>query len=111
MTKKKCLVSGMNQKITFLVPPTGYDDYGEPNTTWTTFRANVWASKDQLIGREFFEANSTQSEVEVKFNMRYFPGVTNKMRIQHGAEVYQILSAVNVGTRNRELLCYCKLVI
>ena len=49
-------------------------------------------------------------KVEVKFNMRYIEGITSEMRIKHGLEIYEILSAVNVKSLNRELLCYCKLV-
>lgn len=111
MWKSQCLAFNMKQKIDFLSPPTGQDDYGEPNTTWTTFKASVWASKEPLLGNEFIEANAKQSEVEVKFRTRYFAGVKNEMRIKHGTETYEILSAINVKTQNRELLCYCKLVI
>jgi hypothetical protein len=42
--------------------------------------------------------------------MRFVEGITNEMRIQHGLEIYEILSVVNVKSLNRELLCYCKLV-
>ena len=97
-------------KIDFLLQPKGYDEYGEPVDTWEVFKEGVWASKDPLLGNEYFTALSIDSKVEVKFNMHYFDGVTNEMRIKHGEEVYEILSAINVQSLNRELLCYCKLV-
>lgn len=96
-------------KIAFLKRTAAQNDYGEPSGEWEAFK-QVWASKDPLLGNEFFSALSAESKVEVKFNSRYIPGVTNDMRIQHGGEVYEILSAVNVKALNRELLCYCKLV-
>ena len=74
------------------------------------FKEGVWASKDPLLGNEYFTALTTDSKVEVKFNMHFIKGVTNEMRIRHGEEVYEILSSVNVQSLNRELLCYCKLV-
>ncbi len=97
-------------KIDFLQRESGRDDYGEPVDTWKPFKEGIWASKDPLLGNEFFAALTTDNKVEVKFNMRYIEGITSEMRIKHGLEIYEILSAVNVKSLNRELLCYCKLV-
>lgn len=104
------IIGEMRSKITFLNPPSGQDDYGSPNTTWTTYKAGVWSTREPILGNEFYTANATNSEVEIKFRCRYFAGVTNLMRIQHGTEIYTILSAINVKSLNRELLCYCKKV-
>ncbi|HHX62901.1 MAG TPA: phage head closure protein [Epulopiscium sp.] len=97
-------------KVTFLHKVKGKDKYGEPFNSWEPFKQGIWASKDPLLGNEYFTALTVDSKVEVKFNMRYIPGITNEMRIEHGEEVYEILSAVNVKELNRELLCYCRLV-
>ena len=96
-------------KITFLKHGTGRDDYGEPTDTWEPFKT-AWAAVDPLLGNEFFSALTTDNKVKIKFNSRYIAGITNDMRIQHGADVYEILSAINVKSLNRELLCYCRLV-
>ncbi len=96
-------------KITFLKNYGGKDGYGEVIDDWKEF-TTAWASKDPLLGNEFFTALTTDSKAEVKFNSRYISGITNDMRIKHGEEVYEILSAINVKSLNRELLCYCKLV-
>lgn len=101
----------MRSKVTFLSPPTGVNDYGEPNTTWSTFKSGIWASKEPLLGNEFISAQAVNSDVQVKFRCHWFGGVLNTMRIQHGTEIYEILSAINVKTLNRELLCYCKRVV
>lgn len=97
-------------KIDFLQRVSGRDEYGEPIDEWVTFKKNIWASKDPLLGNEYFSALTVESKVEEKFNMRYIDGITNEMRIKHGNEVYEILSSINVKSLNRELLCYCKLV-
>ena len=97
-------------KIHFLQRVKGRDDYGEPIDNWDVFKSGIWASKDPLLGNEYFNALTTNTKVEVKFNMRYVDGITNAMRIRHGDEIYEILSAVNVKSLNRELLCYCRLV-
>lgn len=100
----------LRHKINFLSPPTGTDDYGSPNTEWTTYKSGVWASADPLLGNEYFSAEAVQSKVEVKFRCIWFSGVTNKMRIEYNFETYEILSAINVKSMNRKLLCYCKKV-
>jgi len=99
-------------KITFLKWGKGKDKYGDPVDVWAPVegKVDIWASMEPLLGNEYFTALTTNSKVEVKFNMRYTPGVTNDMRIQHGNDIYEILSAVNVKGLNRELLCYCRLV-
>ena len=97
-------------KLKFIQRSESYDQYGDPTDEWITFKDGVWASKDPLLGNEYFTALTNDSKVEVKFNMRYVDGITNDMRIKHGDEVYEILSSVNVSSLNRELLCYCKLV-
>ena len=96
-------------KIQFLKHVTGQDEYGDPLDTWEDFKT-AWASKEPILGNEFFAALTTDNKVEVKFNCRYISDVTNAMRIQHGAEVYEILSAIDVKSLHRELLCYCRLV-
>jgi SPP1 family predicted phage head-tail adaptor len=97
-------------KIDFLKRVPGRDDYGDPVDSWEIFAGGIWSSKDPILGNEFFAGLTTDSKVDVKFNTRYIPGVENIMRIQHDNEVYEILSAINVKSLNRELLCYCKLV-
>ncbi len=97
-------------KIHFLKRVKGRDEYGEPIDDWPIFKGGIWASKDPLLGNEYFNALTANTKVEVKFNMRYVDGITNDMRIRHGDEIYEILSAVNVKSLNRELLCYCRLV-
>lgn len=99
-----------NKKINFLKHVSGQDDYGEPINTWEIFKS-VWASKDPLLGNEYFSSFTNNTKVEVKFNTRYIDGIMNEMRIQHGTEIYEILSAIDVKSANVELLCYCRKVV
>jgi len=96
-------------RIDFLQRISGRDEYGEPIDTWEVFKS-AWASKEPILGNEYFNALTANTRVDVKFNCRYIPGIKNDMRIRHGNEVYEILSAINVKGLNRELLCYCRLV-
>ncbi len=97
-------------KVTFLKLTKTKDKYGDPIDTWTDFKT-VWASKDPLLGNEFFSALTLENKVEVKFNMRYVADIISDMRLRHGSEVFEIIGEpVNVKGLNRELLCYCRLV-
>ncbi|MDR6883117.1 phage head closure protein [Bacillus sp. 3255] len=100
----------LKQTITIKTLKPGRNSYGESNNEWIDI-LTIRASKEPLLGKEYFSAAAVQSLVEVKFRTRYQPGMNNTMRIQHGTEVYEILSVINVQSLNRELLFYCKLVI
>lgn len=92
--------------------PTKSTFGGDNTQEWLDFLTNIRASKEPLIGKEYFQASAVQSLVEVKFRTRYRPGITRAMRIQHGNEVYEIISEpVNVQGLNKELLFYCRLVV
>lgn len=99
-------------KITILEQQEGYDSYGEPIDDWLPVegKSDIWASKEPILGNEYFAAESTQSKVEVKFRTHFMKGVTNEMRIRDSEGTYEILSAINVKNLNRELLMYCKKV-
>ena len=102
----------MRSKITVLQLQAGYDAEGEPINNWQPVEGltDLWASKEPLLGNEFFAAEQALSKVEVKFRTYYVPGVKNEMRVQDDEGIYEILSAINVKNLNRELLMYCKKV-
>jgi SPP1 family predicted phage head-tail adaptor len=100
----------MRTKISILKLQPGYDSHGEPVDEWVPVKTDIWASKEPILGNEFFAAEQTQSKVEVKFRTYYTPGVENEMRVQDSEGVYEILSAINVKSLNRDLLMYCKKV-
>lgn len=99
----------MNNKITIQSPPTGRDSTGQTVKVWNDVRT-VWASKDSLIGKEFYAANQTQNSVEVKFRTYFYSGVNNTMRIVHGNDTYEVISLSDPDDLKNELLWYCKKV-
>jgi SPP1 family predicted phage head-tail adaptor len=100
----------MIHKITIKSLSSTQDSYGDSANVWTNFATDIWSSKEQLLGNEYYTAESTKSKVEVKFRTHFINGVQNEMRVHNGNEVYDILSAINVKSLNRELLMYCKKV-
>ncbi len=97
-------------KIDILSPPTSQDALGQP-LTWANYKTNIWASKEPLLGNEFYASLTTESKVEVKFRTGYIAGVKNNMRIKHGDAIYEILSAISPKSKNLDLLIYCKEVV
>lgn len=98
----------MREKITFKSRSTAQNYYGE-EVSWTVI-TTVWGSIEPLLGREYFSAEMVSSQVEVKFRCWYFPGLINTMRVTHAGVDYDILSAINVKSQNREWLIYAKKV-
>jgi SPP1 family predicted phage head-tail adaptor len=96
----------MREKITIKQQTGGKNSYGELVDSWSTV-STVWASKEPLLGNEYFSADMINSKVTVKFRCWYFEGVENNMRIYHNNEIYDILSAINYKSLNREWLFYC----
>lgn len=70
--------------------------------------ATVWARIRPLRGREYQEARTRNSEVEVEIQIRYRPGVTTALRAYYGARRYDIKGVVDVDERHEELLLQCK---
>lgn len=93
-------------------PPNNQNSFGETikSTEWVDVVSDVWASKEPILGREFFAAESVQSKVEVKWRTYFIPGIENNMRIYHENEAYEILSVIDPKGLNRELLFYCSRV-
>lgn len=95
----------LDQRVTIQAPATGQNDYGEPLLTWTDV-ATVWASINDLTGREFIAAGAAQSAVTTKIGIRYLAGVVPAMRVLYGSDVYNI-SAV-LGQDRVSLLLMCE---
>jgi SPP1 family predicted phage head-tail adaptor len=78
--------------------------------TWTEF-ATVWAAKEDLKGREFFEAQKYTSNLQAKFRIRYRPGITPVMRVLFGTRNFRINGVIDPDGRSRELLLMCEEVV
>jgi SPP1 family predicted phage head-tail adaptor len=83
------------------------DPDGSVIETWSSF-ANAQASIEPISGREYFAAQTTQTDMTHRINLRYIAGVKPKMRVKFGSRIFDILSVINVGERNRELQLMCR---
>ena len=83
------------------------DADGSVIETWSTY-ATAQASIEPISGREYFAAQTTQADVTHRISLRYFAGIMPKMRVKYGSRIFDILSAININERNRELQLMCR---
>lgn len=84
------------------------NEFGEVELTWVSLESNVRASIEPLSGRELFNAQQVQSDVSTRIRLRWFDGLTSRMRIVWGSRVFQIESAINEQERNVVWTCLCR---
>ncbi len=75
---------------------------GEEIDSWSTF-ATRYAAVIPLTGRELFNAQQRHAEAELRMELRYFSGVTTKMRVSWDSRLFDILHIANLDERDREL--------
>jgi SPP1 family predicted phage head-tail adaptor len=65
---------------------------------WGTF-AQVWASKKDYRGEEFFSAQKENAQIETMWRIRYLTGLKSEMRISYDGKLYDILQISELGRR------------
>lgn len=75
---------------------------------WKTYEQR-WASVVPLSGRELFTDQQVHAQVTHKIGMRWKSGIqpAPTHRVKWGSRVFNIVSAINVGERNREIELVC----
>jgi SPP1 family predicted phage head-tail adaptor len=99
----------LDQRVTLERLVEGEDAAGQPFEDWTPV-FDAWAAVMPLRGREIVAADAVASITDVRVIIRYRPGITPAMRVQHGAETYSIASVANIASANREIELMCKRV-
>lgn len=79
---------------------------GVDTESWTDF-ATVYARVAPLAGRELVQAQQVNDELTHAITMRYYPGVSSKMRVKYGVRIFLIESIVDEDERHRGLLLMC----
>ena len=74
---------------------------------WEDFLADVPAEVLTGAGKEFVSSGATQGEITARINMRWFPGLTQKMRILWDTKEYNILSIETDMTGRQEYRLKC----
>ena len=80
---------------------------GAVTREWQDFLANVPAEVLTGAGKEFVGSGATQGEITARINMRWFPGLTQKMRIIWDTNQYNIVSIETDITARQEYRLKC----
>lgn len=78
------------------------NDMGEPNVSWEEV-AEVWAAAEPLTGREFWAQQQVQSEITVRFKIRYRSDILTGMRVVYNNAIYMIKSIIDPLEKHEEL--------
>lgn len=81
------------------------NSYGEEEVTWEDFTL-AYASIEPLAGREYFLAQQFQQKTDYKITLRYRSGIKPHFIIKWGDRTFDIISVLNTGEMNRELIIY-----
>lgn len=80
---------------------------GAMTRAWEDFIADVPAEVLTGAGREFVQSGATQGEITARINMRWFPGLTQKMRVLWDTKVFNITSIETDITARQEYRLKC----
>jgi SPP1 family predicted phage head-tail adaptor len=89
----------LDRQIAIKIATIGADDFGAPTETLADV-ATVWAEKRDLRGREFYQANADNAEIETVFRIRWRADVSPLNRIAYAGRDYDIVSVAEIGRRD-----------
>lgn len=92
-------IGDLRHRITLQKCISIIDDEGFATQEWQDV-ATVWASVENLYGREYWQAAAIQAENTVKFTIRYRLDVDQTIRIVFRGQVYEITAIDNIKYRN-----------
>ncbi len=90
----------LRHRITFESPSTDQDAAGGLTPTWTA-HCTVWAEVQYLDGREYWQAQQTNSEAQGRITMRNRTDITPDMRVIYGTHTLHILTPFTNDPKNR----------
>lgn len=96
----------LNERIELQARSVTRDAFGAEVQTWTTVHT-VWAEAQPIAGREFVAMRQAQSDISIRFRLRYLDGINPQMRIRWREEIYIIQEVINVRARDAELEILC----
>ena len=104
-------------KITFVESREAPNDMGEIVEVWNPIypsdieKSSSWVSIKDLKGSAFYAAQQTNTKIEGTMLGRWRNDIKPEYQIQYNGRQFEIISAVNVDEKNKDLLIRYKEVI
>jgi len=99
----------LDRNVTIQVNQPTRDAAGGEVDNWITFGAadNIPAGKIDRRAREFFSADQVVGEAATVWRIRWRPDIRMKMRVVHGADIWNIESVEELRGRRTGLDLFC----
>jgi len=105
----------LDRIVTLYTQSLSTNEYGEVLPAFTQISTEtVWAKVENMGGSENFTGMNVEAVRNRKFTIRYSTrvnGIDEKDRVVYDGETYNILSVINNGERNKELILICNRVL
>lgn len=95
----------LNKRITFQL-----QDLDSEDEEWEDI-ATTWASINPISGKEYYSAETINSDLTHKIRLRYRRGITPDMRILYNGRIFYIVSVINEYEKNTMLQLMCRELI
>ena len=98
----------LRHRIVIEEPREREDDFGEPVKDWQPIpHSGASAKKEDLSGRELFQAQQINARVSTRFTLRYRTDINATMRVVHGEDLYGIESVQDPDGLRTTLILTC----
>ena len=72
---------------------------------------SCWANVNPISGREYYQAETVNSDLTHRIRLRYRKGITPDMRILYKDRIFYIVSVINEYEKNYALQLMCRELI
>jgi SPP1 family predicted phage head-tail adaptor len=87
------------------------DPNGQQKPSWPTTYATVWARKIEVSGREFVQAQTTDAQSTVRFEIRYRDDVVATDQVICDGKTYQLIAPPSEIGRREGLTLFAQAVV
>lgn len=95
----------LNKRITFQL-----QDLDSEDEDWKDI-ATTWANINPISGKEYYSAETINSDLTHKIRLRYRKGITPDMRVIYNDRIFYIISVINEYEKNTMLQLMCRELI
>ena len=92
----------LKHRITFQV-----QDLEQEDEVWKDI-LSTWANINPISGKEYYSAETINSDLTHKIRLRYRRGITPDMRILYKDRIFNIVSVINEYEKNAILQLMCR---
>lgn len=95
----------LRHRITFQL-----QDLDSEDEDWKDI-ATTWANINPISGKEYYSAETINSDLTHKIRLRYRKGITPDMRIIYNDRIFYIISVINEYEKSTMLQLMCRELI